>query len=151
MATMIYIPLLGRLSVREYTAVVAGFALYALETLLLVVISFLPKALIRYFYDLSRLAFHRFILNSEPGVPKSFARKLNARIRDARDFDELCTIWGYEHEEHVVMTADGYILTLHRLPCRKGELRTRPGLSTGKPVVYLHHGLMMNRCVEASS
>lgn len=33
---------------------------------------------------------------------------------------------------------------LHRLPSKKGQQKTRPGTSTGKPVVYLHHGLLMN-------
>jgi len=63
------------------------------------------------------------------------------------DFADLCGIHGYEHEEHIVMTKDGYLLGLHRIPCKKGEKkpisRSRPGRKIGKPVVYLHHGLLM--------
>jgi len=36
------------------------------------------------------------------------------------------------------------LLTLHRLPCKRGEQRATPGSPCGKPVVYLHHGLLMN-------
>ena len=61
----------------------------------------------------------------------------------------MCAVLGYEAEEHVVQTKDGYLLCLHRLCRKKGE----PYASVGshvrhrapkKPVVYLHHGLLMN-------
>ena len=79
-----------------------------------------------------------------PPIPKSHEQRLTERIRKAEDFQKLCEIFGYEHEEHVVLTKDGYLLGLHRLPAKKGEVRDHPGTSTGKPVVYLHHGLLMN-------
>jgi lysosomal acid lipase/cholesteryl ester hydrolase len=147
---MLYIPFLGRLSVREYAAVVFGFLLYSFETLLRSIIFFLPGSLIRYCHDLSRLAFYRYVLGTSPDKPKSQERILCDRIRDARDFAELAAIWGYVHEEHVVLTKDGYLLGLHRIPAKKSETSQRPGTSTGKPVVYLHHGLLMNRCVNPS-
>ena len=49
----------------------------------------------------------------------------------------------------MVQTGDGYLLGVHRLPFRKGEehsgiqVNAGPG-SVSKPVVYLHHGLLMN-------
>lgn len=133
---------------REYTAVVVGFVIYTFETLLRAIIFFLPRSLIQYCHDLSRLAFYKFVLGASPDKPKTKERQLYDRIRDARDFEELCAIWGYTHEEHVVLTKDGYLLGLHRIPSKKGERRQRAGTSTGKPVVYLHHGLLMNRCVQ---
>jgi lysosomal acid lipase/cholesteryl ester hydrolase len=36
------------------------------------------------------------------------------------------------------------LLMLHRLPSKRGHKKASPGTSTGKPVVYLHHGLLMN-------
>lgn len=69
---------------------------------------------------------------------------MSDKIQKAADFEELCVIHGYTHEEHVVMTKDGYLLGLHRLPSKKGHRKSSPGTSTGKPVVYLHHGLLMN-------
>ena len=66
------------------------------------------------------------------------------RIRAAQNFEELCLIRGYTPEEHVVRTSDGYLLGIHRLPSKKNQGRARPGTRTGNPVVYLHHGLLMN-------
>ena len=68
-------------------------------------------------------------------------------VRDASDFVELCRIWGYEAEEHVVQTKDGFLLGIHRLQWRKGEegakVNSGPS-SVKKRIAYLHHGLLMN-------
>ena len=72
---------------------------------------------------------------------------MSASIANAADFVDLCTLFGYYAEEHVVQTRDGYLLGLHRLGWRKGEGGTRVNAgqdSVKKKVVYLHHGLMMN-------
>ena len=138
---MARIPFIGRLTSRDYAALVFGGTLVFFEAILTLVISFLPKSVIQWFYDRSRHLFH-FIVG--PPIPKSDEQRLTERIRRAEDFQKLCEIFGYEHEEHVVLTKDGYLLGLHRLPAKKGEEREHPGASTGKPVVYLHHGLLMN-------
>lgn len=70
-----------------------------------------------------------------------------ASIAEASDFTDICNLFGYLTEEHIVQTGDGYLLGLHRLPCRKGEehLRVNQGAgSVQKKVVYLHHGLLMS-------
>lgn len=68
-------------------------------------------------------------------------------MRDASDFVDLCRLYGYEAEEHVLQTKDGYLLGLHRLAWKKGEeeqkINSGPG-SLMKKVLYLHHGLLMN-------
>lgn len=72
---------------------------------------------------------------------------MSTSIRDASDFVELCALNGYQAEEHVVQTKDGYLLGLHRLAWRKGEEDQRVNSgpnSVQKRVVYLHHGLLMN-------
>ena len=43
-----------------------------------------------------------------------------------------------------MLTKDGYLLGLHRLCTPKGARRTSIGTQANKPVVYLHHGLLMN-------
>ncbi|KAH9898485.1 triacylglycerol lipase [Cubamyces lactineus] len=138
---MARLPLLGRLTSRDYLALVVGGFLVFFETILTFVIALLPKSVIQWFYDRSRNLFH-FLVG--PPLPKSDEQHITERIRRAEDFQRLCEIFGYEHEEHVVLTKDGYLLGLHRLPAKKGERRSHFGTSTGKPVVYLHHGLLMN-------
>ncbi|KAF9524025.1 triacylglycerol lipase [Crepidotus variabilis] len=135
------VPLLGRLRLRDYTTLVFGFTILAFESLLHIVVLFLPKPVIDFFYRRSRALFLE-ISGSEKDLSEE--RQIAERILRARDFGELCEIFGYRHEEHVVLTKDGYLLGLHRLPSRKGETKKSPGTSTGKPVVYLHHGLLMN-------
>ncbi|KAJ3543975.1 hypothetical protein NM688_g5796 [Phlebia brevispora] len=134
-------PVLGRLRSREYVAILLGFAFTIFETLLTGIIRFLPKAVIQWFYDRSRSVFHLFV---GPPIPKSDQARFADRIRRAKDFEQLCEIFGYTFEEHVILTKDGYLLGIHRLALKRGERRSRMGISTGKPVVYLHHGLLMN-------
>lgn len=147
---MPHFPLLGRISGREYLALVFGFVFISFETLLRLVIFFLPTPIILWFYDRSRLLFHHFAGHpkgrTKSPKPKTKTKEqiMSDKILKAADFQELCAIHGYTHEEHVVMTKDGYLLGLHRLPSKKGHRKSNPGTSTGKPVVYLHHGLLMN-------
>ncbi|KAI0778100.1 triacylglycerol lipase [Trametes elegans] len=138
---MARLPFLGRLNRRDYAALFFGGLFLFLETILTFVIALLPKSVIQWFYNRSRSLFHILV---GPPLPKSDEHHLSERIRRAEDFQRLCEIFGYEYEEHVVLTKDGYLLGLHRLPAKKGEDRHHFGSSTGKPVVYLHHGLLMN-------
>lgn len=139
---MARLPFLGRLFLREYLALFLGFAALAIERLLQFSIFFLPKPVIQWFYIRSRAVF-RFLFGAEWERP-SQEKIISDQILKAKDFGDLCAIHGYAFEEHVVLTKDGYLLGLHRLPARKGHRSTNPGTSTGKPVVYLHHGLLMN-------
>lgn len=102
--------------------------------------------MIRFCYRLSRSLFNS--LTSPPGRPLRTGRKaIAATIAQTSDFVDLCALFGYYAEEHIVQTGDGYLLGLHRLGWRRGEeeLRVNAGQgSMSKKVVYLHHGLMMN-------
>jgi len=138
---MARVPLIGRLYSRDYVALVFGFIFIAFESLLRVIIMFLPKPIINWFYERSRSLFHH--LSGQPKAKSKETRACN-KILNAKDFGELCSIYGYTHEEHVVLTKDGYLLGLHRLPSKKSQQKTSPGTTTGNPVVYLHHGLLMN-------
>lgn len=76
-----------------------------------------------------------------------FSPAVSTSVRDASDFVELCRLWGYEAEEHIVQTKDGFLLGLHRLQWRQGEESVKVNCgpkSTKKRVVYMHHGLLMN-------
>ena len=51
---------------------------------------------------------------------------------------ELADYWGYQFEEHHVLTSDGYILGIHRVPGPKGE----GPVKVAKPIALLAHGLL---------
>ena len=106
----------------------------------------LPTAVISWFHDRSRSLFEHFNRTiSKPRSSEAKARTKHVeRVRSAENFEELCAIYGYIPEEHIVQTQDGYLLGIHRICTKRNEGRSRPGTRTGKPVVYLHHGLLMN-------
>ncbi|KAI9571698.1 Alpha/Beta hydrolase protein [Boletus coccyginus] len=141
---MARIPLIGRLSLKEYLALLVGLSILTIETLRFTVL-LLPKPVVAWFYDRSQVLFDRFATaRGTPTTEKSFA----SSIRTAKDFGELCALYGYTHEEHVILTKDGYVLTLHRIPRRKDEVGSgvvhHSEADAKKPAVYLHHGLLMN-------
>ena len=138
---MARVPLLGRLDLSEYLALIFGFSFLAFESLLHIIILCLPNRVIDWFYYRSK---ELFLLNKETPKDMSEEEDIAERILKVKDFGDICRIYDYTYEEHVVLTKDGYLLGLHRLPSRKGEKKKGPGTSTGKPVVYLHHGLLMN-------
>lgn len=139
---MAHFPLIGRLSLKEYLALLVGVTILIVETLLRFTVLLLPKPIVAWFYNRSQVLFDRFAsVRGTPTTEETFA----SAIRAAKDFGELCALYGYAHEEHVVLTKDGYLLTLHRIPKRKDEGTARCSeADTRKPVVYLHHGLLMN-------
>ncbi|KAF9879446.1 ab-hydrolase associated lipase region [Colletotrichum karsti] len=140
------IPFIGRLNIVEYVALVGSFLLVGLEAIIRVLTLALPSPLIALFYRASRRLFNRF---STPAHKRAEERKksISTNVRDASDFVDLCRLFGYEAEEHVTQTKDGFLLGLHRLAWKKGEegLKINSGPnSVKKKVVYLHHGLLMN-------
>lgn len=140
------IPFIGRLAFAEYLALIGSFILIGLEIFVRGVTLALPAPLFRFLYQSSRRAFNWL---SSPQGRRSRNRKksISSPIAQASDFVELCEIFGYYAEEHIVQTGDGYLLGLHRLGWRKGEEDQRVNAGEGsiqKKVVYLHHGLMMN-------
>lgn len=140
------VPFIGRLFIHEYLALIVSFVLILLETIVRTITLLLPGPIIRFCYRASRNAFNSL---SSPHSRRNRNRKksVSSPIAQASDFVELCNLYGYYAEEHIVQTGDGYLLGLHRLGWRKGEEDQRvnggPG-SVQKKVVYLHHGLMMN-------
>jgi len=60
----------------------------------------------------------------------------NGDISDAYlSFEEMCAKYGFQYEEHEVVTDDGYHLTMLRIPGRIGDF------TTGKPPIILQHGI----------
>ncbi|VUC24664.1 unnamed protein product [Clonostachys rosea] len=140
------VPFLGRLHPTEYFALVGSFFFVGLEAIIRILTLALPPFLVQLFYRASRRIFNRF---SSPAQQRAEDKKktISTSVRDAADFVELCRLWGYEAEEHIVQTKDGFLLGLHRLQWRRGEegrkVNNGPS-SIRKRVAYLHHGLLMN-------
>ena len=107
----------------------------------LVITILLPRPVTNWLYNKTRKVYASWYPTPDK---QHHDRKQINRIRTAADFGDLCSIWGYEFEEHVMLTKDGYLLGLHRLCTPKGAQRTSIGMQANKPVVYLHHGLLMN-------
>ncbi|UKZ55416.1 hypothetical protein TrVGV298_009239 [Trichoderma virens] len=140
------LPFIGRLHATEYISIVVSFFLVGLEAIVRVLTLALPSFLVTFFYRASRRLFNVF---SSPAQKKAESKKksISTSVRDASDFVELCQLWGYEAEEHIVQTKDGFLLGLHRLQWRRGEEGTKVNCgrnSAKKRVAYLHHGLLMN-------
>lgn len=140
------VPFIGRLFLSEYLALVASFGLLIFEVIARTVTLLLPGPIVRLLYRISRNAFNSL---SSPRSRRSRNKKksVSSPIAQASDFVELCELYGYYAEEHIVQTGDGYLLGVHRLGWRRGEEDQRVNSGSGsveKKVVYLHHGLMMN-------
>ncbi|KAI9695878.1 MAG: cholesterol esterase [Candelina mexicana] len=130
----------------EYLALLGSFVLIGLEVFIRVITLALPQPIIRFCYNRSRNVFNA--LSSPTGRRARLREKtIVSSIANASDFVDLCALFGYYAEEHIVQTGDGYLLGLHRLGWKRGEEGSRVNSgegSTRKRVVYLHHGLLMN-------
>ncbi|KAJ6035884.1 lipase [Penicillium herquei] len=76
------------------------------------------------------------------------------KIADASEYTEICSLSGYEAEENIIQTGDGYLLELHRLAYRKGKVSMQVNQAAGgisKNVVHLHYGLPMRSEVRIAS
>jgi lysosomal acid lipase/cholesteryl ester hydrolase len=140
------IPLLGRLHPWEYLALLTSVLLLLLEGFIRIVTLALPAPVIDFLFRGSKRLFEYL---SAPASRRSRNRRkaIVQSIVNASDFVELCELYGYSTEEHIVQTSDGYLLGLHRLAWRRGEEneRVNAGRATvQKKIVYLHHGLLMN-------
>ncbi|KAJ5176933.1 lipase [Penicillium canariense] len=143
---MARVPLIGRLFWFEYLALFASLVLVLLETIIHLITFCLPTPIIRFCYGQSKSLFNRFI-STEVRDKRTKEEIFAASVAEASDFTEMCSLFGYEAEEHIVQTGDGYLLGLHRLAYRKGEEGRRVNQGVGgicKKVVYLHHGLLMS-------
>lgn len=144
----VHIPFLSRLHLREYFALLISIVLIILESIISVITIALPTPVINLCYRVTRRLFNHL---SSPTSRRNRQKKKGvwSSIANASDITELCELYGYYVEEHIVQTGDGYLLGLHRLGWRRGEedLRVNAGPGKGglkKKVIYMHHGLMMN-------
>lgn len=158
-----YIPLLGRLAMREWPLLIVSFTLAWLEFIITIITQFLPSLVIRFFTSTTTLIY-RFTSNpinliysikkkdvddtevlkykylnyhSNPRIDKE-SYDLMTDILNSSNIQEMCQLFGYDVESRIVKTDDNYFLTVQRI--------TKPNSTTKRngKVVYLHHGLLMN-------
>lgn len=160
-----YVPLLGRLALREWLLLILSFSLAWLEFIITIITQFLPSIVIQFFTS-ATLILYRFTSNpvnliysmrkktdddSEPEEMRY--RLMNYRntskvskerydlmtdLLNSNNIGEMCQFFGYDVESRIVKTDDNYFLTIQRI-CKPGSITKRNG-----KVVYLHHGLLMS-------
>ncbi|VDN23206.1 unnamed protein product, partial [Cylicostephanus goldi] len=74
-----------------------------------------------------------FIVGANPPKPSTNGPTSSMSV------PQIVRYWGYPLEEHRVVTCDGYVLTLHRIPHGRVHNRNPPA---NRPVVFLQHGLL---------
>lgn len=154
------VPVLGRLSVLEWLLVVVSIAFSWLEYASNVITKLLPQPLIQLFsYTLS--VAYRWTSNPISFITKKDDRpdddaisfkyvtsgtdiarekyNLMTGMLNSKSIHEMCRLFGYDIENRIVRTKDGYLLTVHRITRLDGTSAPRNGKT-----VYLHHGLLMN-------
>lgn len=143
---MATVPFISRLHPYEYFALILSFLLALIELFVRTVTLLLPRPIFRFLYGVSRHAFNS-LSSPYSRRARNKRKSISSPIAQASDFVELCELYGYSAEEHIVQTKDGYLLGVHRLAWKKGEEDARINAGPGtvqKKVVYLHHGLLMN-------
>lgn len=138
-------PLLGRLGLLEWPVLIFSLVLVLMESVLSVITSILPTFVIQIFDVLTSLIFSLLptsginVLLADPELDD-----IVNNVSNAPGFVDMCQLFGYEAEEHIVKTSDGYLLGIHRIGGPKGSNWRMDPPDVPRPVVYLHHGLLMN-------
>ncbi|KAH3668288.1 hypothetical protein OGAPHI_002042 [Ogataea philodendri] len=125
---------------------ITSVGVIVLEQLILGITWFLPEPLIAFFTGLAKFLFslqvtrnplyNRYLYSGNLQDDKLLKRA--EELRKADDFQELCAIYGYKSESHLVQTRDGYLLTVHRINPEQN------GFRPNGEIVYFQHGLLMN-------
>ena len=71
------------------------------------------------------------------GVEKVFKTEKEVSPDENRTLEEMVTSKGFPFEKHEVITSDGYILQIFRIPKNESNYKTTP-----KQPVYFQHGLL---------
>lgn len=148
----VYAPPAGKRSILEGVILLFAVFLVFTESVLSLITSVLPPAVIQVFSILTSLIFE---LIPSSGINVVLADPelddIVNNVSNAANFLDLCQLYGYEAEEHIVKTSDGYLLGIHRIGGPKGSNWRLDPPEIPRPIIYLHHGLLMNSEVWVSN
>ncbi|KAH3687775.1 hypothetical protein WICPIJ_001238 [Wickerhamomyces pijperi] len=132
---MITLPFLGRLSLSEWPVVVISLLFAYIESVISIITELIPAPVLGFITSLLKyLHTNAFRLVFPKDETEPTDAELNQRqLVKASNIHDICKVYGFEVEDHIVETKDKYLLTIHRIPPKKKD----------SPVVYLHHGLLM--------
>ncbi|XP_072485073.1 lipase member K-like [Notamacropus eugenii] len=86
-------------------------------------------------WSLPVIACWMLIIGTQNGY--SLKNRIPKNPEATMNLSQIMSYWGYPNEQYDIVTKDGYILGLYRIPHGKECLGTAPY----RPVVYLQHGL----------
>lgn len=138
-----YIPFVQRIDRSEWPILLLSLLLIYVEGIMTFVTALLPRQVIQFFDHAVELIFINNPVNGYYNLKKKEGDQIDIdflnKIKNANSFRELCLLFGYSCQNHLVKTEDGYILTIHRIIPSEGLNALKD-----RPVIYLHHGLLMN-------
>lgn len=79
-------------------------------------------------------------LSAQPLLTDAEELDVAKKVKNAKNFRQICTIFGYRHEDHIVITDDAYVLLLQRILPKEGATTS----GGQRRVVYIQHGLLTN-------
>lgn len=127
----------------EVSMTLLSTLLVFLEAFLTILTRFLPEPVIDMFSRASKRILRLWPARGQRELECNAALFRHCHeIARAESFNEICHKYKYEFEEHIVLTTDGYLLGLHRITGSPKANYNVKGVR--KPVIYLHHGLLMN-------
>ncbi|CAK7897221.1 sterol esterase Tgl1p [[Candida] anglica] len=156
------IPLLGRISIREWPLFIISLSLAWLEYVSSLITSLLPAPIIQIFTsgitlfyrfsaepinlikgvsdsdNISGTTTYKYLDSDTHGDVEDEKYHLMIDVLNAPDIQHMCSLFGYNIESHIVKTTDNYLLTLHHL------VRPESHIPRNGKVIYLHHGLLMS-------
>lgn len=132
---MVKLPFLGRLSLSEWPVVIVSLLIAYIESVVSIITELIPAPILNYITGILSYIHHNILISIFPKEDTSFSEiESNQRqLVKATNIHDMCKVYGFEVEDHIVQTKDNYLLTIHRIPPKK----------KGSPVIYLHHGLLM--------
>ncbi|XP_074153185.1 lipase member K-like isoform X1 [Sminthopsis crassicaudata] len=86
-------------------------------------------------WSLPVIAFWMLLTGTQNG--DSLKNKIPKNPEARMNLSQIISYWGYANEKYDVVTEDGYILEIYRIPRGKRHF----GTASHRPIVYLQHGL----------